>query len=211
MAFPLCFTYHIRHNSCLNTQAGSNSHAMLLLRHHQSFGGGERDLNQIKKRAESPRYPRSACPPSYLQDCQVTSSHFISPSAVTAPGPVILDFPPNKHPFAIHLPKANAANSAPEIASELHHILQMSRMTIFFVCFTNILCCIITNQEAWRGEDVYPSLCTIYFVQCTAFSTATAPYSAGKNAIEVFLTSKEAEVKEPSTESRVFSQVCYIS
>lgn len=58
---------------------------------------------------------------------------------------------------------------------------------------------------------MYPSLCTIYFVQCTAFSTATAPYSAGKNATEVFLTSKEAEVKEPSTESRVFSQVCYIS
>lgn len=80
MAFPFCFTYHIRHHSCLNTQAGSSSHAMLLLRHHQSFGG---DLNQIKKRAESPKYLRSVCLPSRLQECQVTSSHFTSLRRVT--------------------------------------------------------------------------------------------------------------------------------
>lgn len=81
----------------------------------------------------------------------------------------------------------------------------------FFACFTNILHCILPNQEVWRGGDVYSSVCTIYFIQCTAFSATAAPYSAGRNATKVLLTSKEAEVKEPSTESCVFSQVCHTS
>lgn len=122
MSFPLYFTYRIRHHSCLNTQARRNSHPCCCSGITRVLEG-ERDLNQMKKGAESPKHSASVCLSSQLQDCQVTSPHFTSLRTVTAPGSITLDFLPNKHPFAIHLPKTNAANSAPEVASELHPIL----------------------------------------------------------------------------------------
>lgn len=82
---------------------------------------------------------------------------------------------------------------------------------VFLFCLFYKYLTLYYTKPRGLERDVYPSVCTIYFIQCSAFSTAAAPYSAGRNAINVFLTSKEAEVKEPSTESCVFSQVCYTS
>lgn len=204
MAFPFCFTYHIRHHSCLNPQAGSSSHAMLLLRHHQSFGG---DLNQIKKRAESPKYLRSVCLPSRLQDCQVTSSHFTSLRRVTVLLALLFYiFLLTSIPLpSIYLRQMQQILHQKLLQSCTIYCKCQELPFLFFCLFYKYLTLHYTKPsglESWG---------CVSFCLHNLFSTATAPYPAGRNAIEVSLTSKEAEVKEPSTESCVSSQVCYAS
>lgn len=128
MAFPLYFTYHIRHHSCLNTQAGSNipcccSGIIRVL-------AGEKGPQSDKEESRKPQTSKVCLPAPTSPGLPSHSSHFTSLRTVTAPGLIILDFPPNKHPSAIHLPKANAANCAPETASELLKLLQ----TIYCKC-----------------------------------------------------------------------------
>lgn len=116
---PYYLTCNIRCCSLLNTQARGTSHPVLLLRDHQRFGV-EKGASPEKEEEDLQSWGLSSCFPSSKSGAK-TPPHVSHLWAVTAPAAIFLDFPPNKHPFAIHLPKANTETSAPEIASELRY------------------------------------------------------------------------------------------
>lgn len=94
MAFALYLAYHIRHHSCLNTQARSNSHPMLLPSITRVTAGEkgpqpDRDRKpQVFEVCACPHISRTA-----------ESPHISHLRTVPAPGPTFLDFPPNKDPL----------------------------------------------------------------------------------------------------------------